>query len=157
MILNAITPDIAWTAPWNVLQQLCHLWRRFGIGIDPQDRLYISGAQLQEAGLALDYDVFHLLIETDFTALLWAKAIDPAAVTPDTLSAPGEQYEISMVFDPQAIAPLIATLLGSQVDFPQLKALRKKIFAPTLCDSAGSDGGPLGDCAIADYSRNSAG
>lgn len=128
MILNAITPDIAWTAPWNVLQQLCHLWRRFGIGIDPQDRLYISGAQLQEAGLALDYDVFHLLIETDFTALLWAKAIDPAAVTPDTLSAPGEQYEISMVFDPQAIAPLIATLLGSQVDFPQLKALRKKIL-----------------------------
>ncbi|WP_236612439.1 hypothetical protein [Picosynechococcus sp. NKBG15041c] len=121
MILNAITPDISWIASWNILQQLCHLWRRFGITTTPRDRLYLSSAQLQDLGLALDYDVFHLLVEAEFVALLWAK--DRGTTAPETDT--GSQYEISMVFDPQAIAPIFETLLKEERDCPPLAALRK--------------------------------
>lgn len=127
-MLDAITPDIAWLAPWSVLQQLCHLWRRSGLETSAGDRLYLNGAQLQEAGFVLESDVFHLLLETEFVALLWAKATVP----PETFSAEqgdvGGQYQVSMVFNPQAIAPLIQTLLNSAVDFPQLAALKQKIL-----------------------------
>ncbi|MBV5261025.1 GAF domain-containing protein [Synechococcus moorigangaii CMS01] len=125
MILNAITPDISWIAPWSVLQQLCHLWRRLGIGTgtDPRDRLYLSGAQLQEVGLALEDDIFHLLVETDFVALLWANALGTAE---SPSAEPGGQYQISLVFNPQAIAPLIQTLCDRPIDLPQLVALKKK-------------------------------
>lgn len=125
MTLNSLTPDISWIVPWSVLQQLCHLWRRFGIISNQIDRVYLSGEQLRAVGFPLEYEVFQLIIEVEFVALLWAK---PCDATEHEQPSENGQYQVFMLFEPQAIAPLIQELTQSQLNLPLLTTLRQKIL-----------------------------
>lgn len=129
MILNSVTPDIAWIVPWSVLQQLSHLWRRFGLLSDLKTRLYLSNQQLQTLGIPLEWDIFHLLIEPDFVAVLWGKVAPTTHNAKPAAMTNHEQCEMFMCFDPQAIAPLVEMLRHSMDDLPQL-ALLERNFLP---------------------------
>lgn len=127
MTLTSLTPDIAWIVPWNKLQQLCHLWRESGITTNSAECIYLNGDQLLDAGFSVDYEVFQLLVESDFTALLWGKPHLPKMIDDEP---PLDKYEVFITFAPAETSKVLEALQQSQGSFLQLDALR----AQTLPD-----------------------
>lgn len=123
MILTDLTPDIAWIVPWRKLQQLCHLWRQHGIGTSQQNRLYLSGDQLLEAGIALDCEIFQLVLDPLFTALLWGQRQSTEVVSPDSQSIP-DDYAVNIAFTPQQVALVLVALANHESQLPQLQGLQ---------------------------------
>lgn len=121
MTLTSLTPDIAWIVPWNKLQQLCHLWRESGITTNSAECIYLNGDQLLDAGFSVDYEVFQLLVESDFTALLWGKPHLNGTVAEEP---PLDQYEIFISFAPAETSKVLEALQQCQGFFPQLDVLR---------------------------------
>ncbi|MGB2924959.1 MAG: GAF domain-containing protein, partial [Limnothrix sp.] len=126
MILTSLTPDIAWIVPWHKLQQLCHLWRESGLSVDATDRIYFNGDELLEAGFAVNYEICHILVGPNFTALLWGK---PQLSVPHENDQASEKYEVFITFAPLEMARVLEKLTHEGAPaIPQLTALKELVL-----------------------------
>ncbi|OKH19052.1 ATP-binding protein [[Limnothrix rosea] IAM M-220] len=121
MNLTALTPDIAWIVPQSEMQAFCQLWHQFG---QTANRIYLNEDLLATAGIFLQYDIFRLLVDAEFTAILWGNySAEFQQGTADNEDADG--CEMAVSFAPALVSDLLASFEAQGVKLPQLKKLRK--------------------------------
>lgn len=117
-----LTPDITWIVPESEMQAICQLWQG---GNTATDGIYLNGDQLATGGVALQYDIFELVVTTQFTGLLWGNlhqesSHPQASPTVTTAGDAAISYAIALSFSPELVAALILDLKGQGCTLPQL-------------------------------------
>ncbi|AFY37530.1 GAF sensor hybrid histidine kinase [[Leptolyngbya] sp. PCC 7376] len=120
MNLIVLTPDISWIVPQSEMQSFCQLWQEFGMA---ENRIYLNSDHFAAAGMTLQYDIFQLVVDTSFTAVLWGNAQDNLQDTPDEQEL-SDSYELSVSFEPQLISDIIKSLVKQKCKLSQLKQLK---------------------------------